>query len=252
MVAAWPGRLAATVVPGARAGRAQPRAVRHRAAVWKAPRRSWQRPRVELERSLPRRTAGGSRTPRTSHAGSGRRTECCRATGDASLPNSLADHRLPARRTSPAVRSRHCSCSRHSETHTDSHRPDRWRKHVPSRTRSRNGATVLALALAVVLLGGCASAPLKPQTAADKSTPPKLGACYVLTPKDTERAEQRRRAGPLHQAAHRGDLRDRHPPGIDRQGLRLDGARQVGVRQVREVVREVPRRRREPRDARSS
>ena len=60
---------------------------------------------------------------------------------------------------------------------------------MPSRTRSRNAATVVALALAVVLLGGCASsAPLKPQTAADKSTPPKLGSCYVLTPKDTSEA----------------------------------------------------------------
>ena len=59
---------------------------------------------------------------------------------------------------------------------------------MPSRSRSRNGATVLALALAVVLLGGCASAPLKPQTAADKSTPPKLGSCYVLTPEDTSQA----------------------------------------------------------------
>ena len=35
------------------------------------------------------------------------------------------------------------------------------------------------------LLAGC-SAPLKPQTAADRTSPPELGACYVLTPKDTD------------------------------------------------------------------
>ncbi len=46
------------------------------------------------------------------------------------------------------------------------------------------GATAVALLL-VLLLAGC-SAPLKPQTAADKTTPPKLGACYDLAPKDTE------------------------------------------------------------------
>ena len=68
-------------------------------------------------------------------------------------------------------------------------------------------------------------------------------------PEGHERVEQRRRAGPLRQAAHRRDLRDRHPPGINRQGLQLEGARQVGVRQVREVLREVPGRRREPRYA---
>ena len=36
-----------------------------------------------------------------------------------------------------------------------------------------------------LVLGGC-SAPLKPETAADKAKPPKLGTCYRLTPKDTE------------------------------------------------------------------
>lgn len=41
--------------------------------------------------------------------------------------------------------------------------------------------------LAVVLLAACA-APLKPETVADKTTPPKLGACYVLTPRDTEKS----------------------------------------------------------------
>ncbi len=42
------------------------------------------------------------------------------------------------------------------------------------------GTTVLAL-----VVGACA-APLQRETAADKTSPPKLGACYNLTPKDTE------------------------------------------------------------------
>ncbi len=46
---------------------------------------------------------------------------------------------------------------------------------------------MLALLFPVVLLAGCA-APLKPETVADKTTAPTLGACYVLTPKDTEKA----------------------------------------------------------------
>lgn len=41
--------------------------------------------------------------------------------------------------------------------------------------------------LSGLVLAGC-SAPLTPQTAADKSTPPRLGACYDLTPKDVESA----------------------------------------------------------------
>lgn len=41
---------------------------------------------------------------------------------------------------------------------------------------------VLGLAL---VLGAC-TAPLEPQTAADKVTPPKLGACYRLSPEDTD------------------------------------------------------------------
>ena len=59
---------------------------------------------------------------------------------------------------------------------------------MPSRTRARGTAPrSLALALAVVLLGGCSSStPLKPRTAADKTKPPKLGTCYLLTPKDTD------------------------------------------------------------------
>jgi hypothetical protein len=38
---------------------------------------------------------------------------------------------------------------------------------------------------ATLVLCGC-SAPLKRETAADKTSPPKLGACYRLTPKDTD------------------------------------------------------------------
>lgn len=43
---------------------------------------------------------------------------------------------------------------------------------------------VVAL-LVAVLLAGCSSAPLKRPTAADRTTPPELGSCYVLTPEDT-------------------------------------------------------------------
>ncbi len=55
------------------------------------------------------------------------------------------------------------------------------------RTRLRGSATLLALLLPALLLSACA-APLKPETAADKTTPPKLGACYRLTPADTAEA----------------------------------------------------------------
>ena len=44
-----------------------------------------------------------------------------------------------------------------------------------------------ALLAALVLTSAC-SAPLKRETAADKTTPPKLGACYRLAPKDTDQA----------------------------------------------------------------
>ena len=40
------------------------------------------------------------------------------------------------------------------------------------------------LVASTLLLAGCA-APLEPQTAADKTSPPELGACYNLTPGDT-------------------------------------------------------------------
>ncbi|MCW2712485.1 MAG: hypothetical protein JWP24_2679 [Marmoricola sp.] len=50
----------------------------------------------------------------------------------------------------------------------------------------RAGATVLAL-LPGLLLAACA-APLKPQTVADRTTPPTLGACYRITPADTAKA----------------------------------------------------------------
>lgn len=46
---------------------------------------------------------------------------------------------------------------------------------------------MLALLLTALVLTACA-APLKPETVADKTTPPKLGACYGLTPPDTEQA----------------------------------------------------------------
>ncbi len=44
---------------------------------------------------------------------------------------------------------------------------------------------LVQLVIGVSLLGACA-APLKPATPADRATPPRLGACYQLTPKDTE------------------------------------------------------------------
>ena len=54
------------------------------------------------------------------------------------------------------------------------------------RTPLRLRAALPALLLALVVLAGCEDAPLRPQTAADKTEPPKLGACYVLTPKDVQ------------------------------------------------------------------
>jgi hypothetical protein len=56
---------------------------------------------------------------------------------------------------------------------------------VSRRTPLRGGAIVLLLM--GLLLTACA-APLKPETVADKTTPPALGACYRLTPEDTDRA----------------------------------------------------------------
>ena len=44
----------------------------------------------------------------------------------------------------------------------------------------------MALLLLSLLLAAC-TAPLKPETVADKTTPPKLGACYRLEPADTDR-----------------------------------------------------------------
>jgi len=46
---------------------------------------------------------------------------------------------------------------------------------------------VLAPLLPTLLLSACV-APLQPETVADKTTRPELGACYRLTPPDTERA----------------------------------------------------------------
>ncbi len=42
--------------------------------------------------------------------------------------------------------------------------------------------------MAVATLLTACSAPLQPRTAADRATPPKLGACYALTPEDAEAA----------------------------------------------------------------
>ena len=58
---------------------------------------------------------------------------------------------------------------------------------MPRRTPLRGCATALALLLPGLLLAACA-APLKPETIADKTTTPELGACYRLKPADTERA----------------------------------------------------------------
>lgn len=52
------------------------------------------------------------------------------------------------------------------------------------RTPLLRTTAVLAVLLPALLLAGC-SAPLKPQTAADKTALPKLGACYDLAPEDT-------------------------------------------------------------------
>src|SRR5262245_23891421 len=38
----------------------------------------------------------------------------------------------------------------------------------------------------LLLVAAACSAPLKKETAADNATPPKLGSCYRLTPKDTD------------------------------------------------------------------
>jgi len=47
-------------------------------------------------------------------------------------------------------------------------------------------AGALAAVLVLLLTVGC-SAPLQRQTTADRTTPPKLGDCYRLTPKETDR-----------------------------------------------------------------
>ena len=52
------------------------------------------------------------------------------------------------------------------------------------RLASRGRTRALVYGRFALLLAGC-TAPLKPQTAADKTTPPQLGACYDLMPKDT-------------------------------------------------------------------
>ena len=62
------------------------------------------------------------------------------------------------------------------------------RELVVRRTPGRWVPAVLpALLVVLALLVGACSAPLKPQTAADKTTQPKLGACYDLTPADADK-----------------------------------------------------------------
>ncbi len=51
--------------------------------------------------------------------------------------------------------------------------------------RSFRPATVVAGLGAALVLTAC-SAPLQPRTPADRGTPPELGACYALTPRDTQ------------------------------------------------------------------
>jgi hypothetical protein len=58
---------------------------------------------------------------------------------------------------------------------------------VPRRTPVWAVPTATALLLATILLAAC-SAPLRPQTVADKTTPPKLGACYAIAPADTAKS----------------------------------------------------------------
>ena len=50
----------------------------------------------------------------------------------------------------------------------------------------RLAPSVLTGVVALLVFVTACSAPLQKQTAADKSSPPKLGACYLLTPKDTD------------------------------------------------------------------
>jgi hypothetical protein len=53
------------------------------------------------------------------------------------------------------------------------------------RTPLRLRVVLPTVLVSVALLSAC-NAPLQPETAADKTTPPKLGACYNLTPADIE------------------------------------------------------------------
>src|ERR1700710_924469 len=77
----------------------------------------------------------------------------------------------------------------------------RYHRRVVDRVSTERGTAVLAseswrtapvlvsaLATVLVLLTatGC-TAPLRRETTADRTTPPKVGACYRLTPRQTER-----------------------------------------------------------------
>ena len=128
------------------------------------------------------------------------------------------------------------------------HPARRRNQHVLRRTPLRGGVTVLVLLLPTLLLAAVRGA-----AEADDGRGPvhatEAGVLLRPGPGGHGEVEQRHRAGPLQQAAHLGDLRDRHPAGVHRQGLQVEGARQVGLRHLRAGLREVPGRRREPGDA---
>ncbi len=71
-------------------------------------------------------------------------------------------------------------------------------RRTPPRRDVLPGSRTLLLVPLVVLLAGC-SAPLQPQTSADRATPPELGACYRLAPQDTEKPSNANDAVPCTQ-----------------------------------------------------
>ena len=59
---------------------------------------------------------------------------------------------------------------------------------MPRRTpRSRVLRRSAVLVAVTLLLGACSSSPLAKESSADSTEPPKLGACYLLTPSDVSR-----------------------------------------------------------------